>query len=90
VNIFDQQRAPKITTTHYEGSRWFAGVKGPAYQQFATRSEAENWARPIAATYGLSIFRFAWNERPGEGLDGIVIEECRIVKDGSGQRRVYE
>jgi hypothetical protein len=101
-----EQNSPRITKDYYQGSRYLNGAKSAAYQDFGSLSEAEAWAADISKRYELLIFRYTWRERipewerppetkngkeiPGVRIDGIVIEQIRIVHDANGQKRIFE
>ena len=77
--------------TFFEGCRYLAGKRAPFREQFATRSQAEDWARERQRSdRDLQIFRFGFGETIPEGMDGIVITECRVRTDANGKRQIFE
>jgi hypothetical protein len=84
----------RIIETTYEAGSYVDGIRSPAFFQFRSRAETDDWARERmrgaeAEGKTIKVHLFDWTQRPDAKFSGLAVEECRWLKTDAGRTRVW-
>jgi hypothetical protein len=84
----------RIIETSFEAGSYVDGIRSPAFFQFRSKTEADDWAserRKVARHEGRDneVQFFAWDEHVPENFSGLAVEEIRFMQSEGKRTRIW-